>query len=168
MWRRRLYPNNLALVTSSGVLIPLGSSLMVVPKKRKWSVYPLTWALVSRLVVVRVVRARTSFFSGISACAFDGETKFLVAGFHSCLNTLGVASPDATVLAVRGAELRSGVGLCLTVSSCSGVGLATFEISGCGKKTLSRECGMSCFVYAMERETERTTTGFSGGGAVDG
>ena len=87
---------------------------------------------------------------------------------HSCLNTLGVASPDAIVLAVRGAELRGGVEFRLTVSSCSGKGLATFEISSCGKKTLSRECGVSCFVDAMERGTERTTTGVAGGGAVDG
>ena len=107
-------------------------------------------------------------FSGISACAFDGETKVLVTGLHYCLNTLGVASPDATVLAVRGAELKVGVKFCLTVSSCSGVGLATFEIFGFCKKGLSRECGVSCFVYAMERGTERTTTGFAGGGAVDG
>ena len=47
-------------------------------------------------------------FSGISACAFDGETIFLVTGLHFCLNTPGVASPDATVLAVR-AGLRGGV-----------------------------------------------------------
>ena len=91
-----------------------------------------------------------------------------MTGLHSCPNTFGVASSDATVLAVRGAELRGGVEFCLTVSGCSGVGLAAFEISRCGKKTLSRECGMSCFVYAMERGTERTTTGFAGGGAVDG
>ena len=48
------------------------------------------------------------------------------------------------------------------------MGFTTFEISFCCKKTLSRECGVSCFVYAMERGTERTTTGFAGGGAVDG
>ena len=62
LWRRRLYPNNLALVTSAGVAIPLGSSLLVALKTRKWSVYHLVGALVSRLVGVRVVRARTSFF----------------------------------------------------------------------------------------------------------
>ena len=55
-------------------------------------------------------------FSGISACAFDGETKFLVTGLPSCLNTLGVAFQNATVLAVRGAELRGGVEFRLTVS----------------------------------------------------
>ena len=108
------------------------------------------------------------FFSGISACAFDGETKFLINGIHSCPNIFGVASSDATVLAVRGAELMGGVEFCLIVSSCSGVGLATFEISGCCKKALSRECGVSCFVYVMERGTERTTTGFAGGSEVDG
>ena len=43
-----------------GCRIPLVSSLLVALKTRKWSVYPLTWALVSRLVGVRVVRARTS------------------------------------------------------------------------------------------------------------
>ena len=107
-------------------------------------------------------------FSGISACAFDGETKFWVTGLPSCINTLGVTSPDATVLAVRGAGLMGGVEFCLTVSSVSGMGCSTCEISGCCKKTLSRECGVSCFVYAMERGTERTTTGFAGGGAVDG
>ena len=82
---------------------------------------------------------------------------------------LGVGHPDATVLAVRGAELRGGVQFRLTVSSVSGMGFATCEISGCCKKTLSSECGVSCFVYAMERGTERTTTtGFAGGGVVDG
>ena len=74
-----------------------------------------------------------------------------MTGLPSCVNTLGVASPDTTVLAVRGAELRGGVEFRLTVSSFSGVGLVTFEISGCCKKTLSREGGVSCFVYAMER-----------------
>ena len=86
----------------------------------------------------------------------------------SCPNTFGVASPDAAVLAVRGAELMGGVEFRLTVSSFSVVGLVSFEISGCCKKTLSRECGVPCFVYAMERGTERSTTGFAGGGAVDG
>ena len=108
------------------------------------------------------------FSSGISACAFDGETNFLVTSLPSCLITLCVASPDATVLAVRGAGLRGGVKFRLTVSSVSGMGLTTCEISVCCKKTLSRECGVSCFVYAMERGTERTTTGFAWGGAVDG
>ena len=106
--------------------------------------------------------------SGISACAFDGGTKFLGTTFSFCLNTLGVASPDATVLAVRGAGLRGGVEFRLTVSSVSGMGFATWEIAVCSKKTLSRKCGVSCFVYAMERGTERTTTGVVGGGAVDG
>ena len=67
---------------------------------------------------------------------------------HPCSNTFGVASSDA---AVRGAELRGGVQFRLTVSSFSGVGLVTFKISGCCKKTFSRECGVSCFVYAMKR-----------------
>ena len=77
-------------------------------------------------------------------------------------------SPATTVLAVRGAELSGGVEFRLTVSSVSGMGFTTFEISGCCKKTLSRECGVSCFVYAMERGTERTTTEFGKGGVVDG
>ena len=76
--------------------------------------------------------------------------------------------PDATVLAVSGAELRGGVKFRLPVSRFSRVGFDTFEISGCCEKTLSRECGVSCFVYAMERGTARTTTGFVRGGAVDG
>ena len=81
---------------------------------------------------------------------------------------LGVGTPGSTALAVRGAELRGGAEFCLTAFSFSGVGFATFEISGCCKKTLSRECGVLCFIYAMERGTERTTTGFAGGGAVNG
>ena len=91
-----------------------------------------------------------------------------MTGLHSCPNTFGVASSDATVLAVRGAELRGGVEFRLTVSSFSGVEIATFGISGCCKKTLFRECGVSWFVYAMELGTERTTTEFGRGGAVDG
>ena len=51
------------------------------------------------------------FFSGISVCPFDGETKFLVTGLSSCLNTFCVASPGVTVLAVRGAGLRVGVSI---------------------------------------------------------
>ena len=90
-----------------------------------------------------------------------------MTGSHSGLNTFCVASPDVTVLAVRGAALRGGVEFRLAVSSVSGVGFATCEIAGCCKKTLSRECGVSCFVYAMERGTERTTTGVARGGAVD-
>ena len=99
---------------------------------------------------------------------FDGKTKFLVTGLSFCPNAFGVASPDATVLAVRGAELRGGVKFHLPVSSLSGVGFDAFEISGCCEKTLSRECSVSCFVYAMERGTERTTTVVARGGAVDG
>ena len=91
------------------------------------------------------------FFSGISACAFDGKPKFLVTGPHSCLNIFCVASPGVSVLAVRGAGLRGGVEFSLTVSGVSGVGFATLEITGCCKKTLSRKCGVSYFVYAMER-----------------
>ena len=106
------------------------------------------------------------FFSGISACVFDGETKFLMTSPTSCPNTFGVASPDVTVLAVRGAELRGGVEFCLTVSSVSGMGFTNFEIFGCCEKTLSSECGVSCFVYAMERGKKRTTTGFGGSGAA--
>ena len=107
------------------------------------------------------------FFSGISAYAFDGETKFLVIAIPSCLDTLAVASPDATGLAIRGAGLRVGVKFRLLVSSFSGVGFATFEISDCCEKILSRECGVSCFVYTMKRGTERTTTGVASGGSVD-
>ena len=81
---------------------------------------------------------------------------------------VGMGTAGATVLAVRGAGLRGEVEFCLTVSSVSGMGFATCEISGCCKKTLSRECGVSCFVYVMERGTERTTTEFAGGGVVDG
>ena len=108
-----------------------------------------------------------SFFSGISACAFDGETKILVTAFPFCLNTHAVASPDVSDLAIRGSWLGVGVKFRLSVASFSGVGFAHFEISGYCKKTLSRECGVSCFVYAMERGTERTTTGVARGGAVD-
>ena len=81
---------------------------------------------------------------------------------------LGVGSPADSGLAVRGAGLLGGVKFRLTVSSDLGVGFAAVALSGCFKKTLSRECGVSCLVYAMERGTERTTTGFAGGGAVDG
>ena len=79
-----------------------------------------------------------------------------------------MGSPAASGLAVRGAWLRGGVEFRLTVSSDLGVGFTAVELSGCLKKTLSRECGVSCFVYAMDRGTERTTTGFGRGGAVDG
>ena len=109
-----------------------------------------------------------SFFSGISACAFDGEMKILVTAFHFCLNTLAMASPDASGFAIRGSGLRVGVKFCLPVSSFSEMGFANFEIPGCCKKTLTCECGVSCFVYAKERETERTTTGVASGGAVYG
>ena len=79
-----------------------------------------------------------------------------------------MASPDATGLAIRGTGLRVGVKFRLPVSSFSGVVFATFEISDCCEKILSRKCGVSCFVYAMERGTERTTTGVARGGALDG
>ena len=49
-----------------------------------------------------------SFFSGISACAFDGEEKILVTAFPFGLNTPAVASPDVAVLAIRGAKLWGG------------------------------------------------------------
>ena len=87
--------------------------------------------------------------------------------FPFCLNTTAVASPDVSGLAIRGYGLGVGVKFRLPVSSFSGVGFANFEISGCCEKALSRECGVSCFVYAMERGTERTTTEFVGSGAVD-
>ena len=107
------------------------------------------------------------FFSGISACAFDGETKILVTPFPFCQIVLAVASPDAAGLAIRGSGLGVGVKFRLPVTSCSGVGVANCEVPGCCEKTLSREYGVSCFVYAMERGTERTTTGVARGGAVD-
>ena len=84
-----------------------------------------------------------------------------------CLGMLGVVSADATVLAVHGGELMDGVKFCLPVSSFSRVGFDTFEISDCCEKTLSRECSVSCVVYAMERGTERTTTEIVMSGAVD-
>ena len=67
-------------------------------------------------------------------------------------------SHDATGFAIRGAELGGGVKFRLPVSNFSREGFDTVEISGCCEKTLSRECSVSCFVYAMERGTERTTT----------
>ena len=85
----------------------------------------------------------------------------------SCLNTFKLASPDTTGLSIRGSELVVGVEFHLTVSSISGMGSATWEVAGCCEKTFSRECGVSCFVYAMERGMERTTTEFGRGGAVD-
>ena len=106
-------------------------------------------------------------FSGIGACAFDGETKILVAPFPFCQIEFAVASPVAAGLAIRGSGLGVGVKFRLSVATFSGVGFAHFEISGCCKKTLSRECGVSCFVYAMERGTERTTTRVVRGGAVN-
>ena len=69
-------------------------------------------------------------FSGISACAFDGERKFLVTGLTSCLNTLGVASPDASGLAIRGSGLGVGVKFRLSVAGFSGVGVANCELPG--------------------------------------
>ena len=86
----------------------------------------------------------------------------------SCLEILDVGSPAAAVLAVWGDELMGGVEIRLTVSSDLGVGFTAVEISDCFKNPLPRECGVSCFVYAMERGTELTTTGFGRGGAVDG
>ena len=62
LWRCRLYPNNLVLVISSGVVIPLGSFVLVARKRRKLSVYPLTRAPFYRLVGVRVVQAHTPSF----------------------------------------------------------------------------------------------------------
>ena len=109
-----------------------------------------------------------SFFSGISACAFDGGTKILVTPFPFCQKEFAVASPDTAGLAIRGSGLGVGVKSRLSVAGFSGVGVANCEVPGCCEKTLSRECGVSCFVYAMERGTERTTTGVARGGAVDG
>ena len=88
--------------------------------------------------------------------------------FHFCQIGFVVASPDTVGLAIRGSGLGVGVKFRLPVTSVSGVGFDNFEISGCCKKTLSRECCVSCFVYAMERGTEQTTTGVASGGAVDG
>ena len=78
-----------------------------------------------------------------------------------------MGSPAAPALAVRGAGMRGGVEFRLTVPSDLGMVFTVVEISGCFKKTLSSECGVSCFVYAMERGTEQTTTGVVRGGAVD-
>ena len=78
-----------------------------------------------------------------------------------------MGSPAAAVLAVRGDGLRGGVEFSLTVSSYLWMGFTTVEISGCLKKTLSREYGVSCFVYAMDLGTELTTTGFGRSGAFD-
>ena len=88
--------------------------------------------------------------------------------FHFCQIVLAVASPDAAGLTMRGSGLVVGVKSRLSVASFSGVGFARCELPGCCGKTLSRECGVSCFVYAMERGTERTTTGVARGGAVNG
>ena len=76
-----------------------------------------------------------------------------------------MGSSASAVLAVRGTELLGGVKLRLTVSNDFGMGFTAAEISGCFKRALSRECGVSCFVYAMERGTEQTTTGLTGGSA---
>ena len=88
--------------------------------------------------------------------------------FPFCQIGFVVASPDTVGLAIRGSGLGVGVKFRLPVTNFSGMGVANCEIPGCCEKTLSRECGVSCFVYAMERETERTTTGVARGGAVDG
>ena len=77
---------------------------------------------------------------------------------------LYVGTPDATVLAVRGAGLRGGVEFHLTVSSVSGMGFTTCEISVCCKKTLSRECGVS-FLY-MRWNVERNGRHLGSRGAV--
>ena len=107
------------------------------------------------------------FFSGINACAFDGETKILVTPFPFCQIVFAVASPYAAGL-IRGSGLGVGVKSRLPVARFSGVGVANCEVPGCCEKTFSRECVVSCFVYVMERGTERTTTGLARGGAVDG
>ena len=91
-----------------------------------------------------------------------------MAPFPFCQIEFAVASPVALGLAIRGSGLGVGVKCRLPVARFSGVGVANCEVPGCCEKTLSRECGVSCFVYAMERGTERTTTGLARGGAVDG
>ena len=68
-----------------------------------------------------------SFFSGISACAFDGGTEIFVPPFPFCHNTLAVASPDVSGLAIRGSGLGVGVKFRLSVASFSGVGVANCE-----------------------------------------
>ena len=45
-----------------------------------------------------------SLFSGIGACAFDGEMKFLVTALPSFPNTFKLASLDTAGLAIRGSE----------------------------------------------------------------
>ena len=82
------------------------------------------------------------FFSGISACAVDGETKFWVTA----------PPPPLLPQCIRfGLSGRHGscdprVRVRLPVSGFSGVGFANCEVPGCCEKTLSRECGVSCFV----------------------
>ena len=44
------------------------------------------------------------FFSGISACAVDGETNFLETALPTCPKTFKLASPDTAGLAIRGSE----------------------------------------------------------------
>ena len=100
-------------------------------------------------------------FSGISARAIDGETIFLATTPPpSGLERLGVSFPASAVPAVRGLELRGGVEFGLPGSSDFVVGSTVVDVSVYFKKTLSRDCGVSCFVYAMEHGTERTTTRF--------
>ena len=104
------------------------------------------------------------FFSGISACAFDGETKILLTDPLPKYAWCGFSGRQGPC----GPRCRAkGWGRIPTVSSFSGVGFATFETSGWCEKILSRDCVVSCFVYAMERGTGRTTTGIVRGGAVD-
>ena len=167
MWLRRLCPNNLALVTSwgrdSSELLAAGGA-----ENTKAVGVPHDVGTFLSISGGTGCTGLYHFSSGISACAFDGVTKFLVSAPPPfCLGILGVVSPDAAFLAVRGGELRDGVKFRLPVSSSSWVGFDTFGISGCCEKTPSRECSVSCVVYAMERGTERTTTEVVGSSAVD-
>ena len=92
-------------------------------------------------------------FSRISGCQFDGETECLVTGLHSCLNTLGVVTPDATALAVRGAESRGGVEFEWPISSVSGMGSprGKFPVAAEGLFPVS----VVCLVLYMRWNEER-------------
>ena len=165
LWRCRLCPNNLVLVTfsgnrgSSGVLRAGGA------EKTKAVGVPPDKGTFFAIGGGTGCTVPYSLFSGIGACAFDGETKILVTPFPFCQIGFVVASPDTVGLAIRGSGLGVGVKSRLPVAR---LGVANCEVPGCCEKTFSRECGVSCFVYAMERGTERTTTGVARGGAVNG
>ena len=78
-------------------------------------------------------------FSGISASAIDGETKFWATVPPCDPESLGVVSSACRDLAVSSAELRGGVEFRLTISNDFGVGFTAVEISGCPKKDFSSE-----------------------------